>query len=298
MMKTIMKKTAIAVITAAAILLVGCGLTVAEKVYDAGEYRLEKAELNGTEIAVNELYPEGATILLCSDGTGTIVLNDEESGISWKEEGETFSMLINELEASGPARTDENEEIVLTMGNTGFVFHFGEGETVQALAEETGKQEQTVSQQKWCGDWSGRMWFENPTGVWSDYVYRSFELGGNVALDAEGNGTVELFAPYYAEAVPFLKLNFYADSFGCHSLGGFLMGYELKEGECQLSEARGMESELRNYLIMAVPGDYGHLMPEYVQPEDIETDILRISGSCMGEEGGFDYTMELTRNNG
>ena len=271
-------------------LLSGCGEPAA-RVFDAGQYVLSYAELDGHSLEASALYPSDAYLLLCSDGTGRLVLGEEACEITWSRGDGTVSVHIDAMDASG---TDAGGVLTLNMGNTGFVYTFAAGE--YHPEEASAQQAETTPYTQWSGSWSGRIWFEDVQGKWLDFEDRTMAADVTIVLDAEGKGSLVLHNSFYSKEVPMmtLQLNCMEEALTCES--GYFMSYPVSDKNISFELTREMASEIETTVILP-PNEYafGHIYFPEDLPEDYETDVLRIRGKCGDPEGYFSYKIVLTR---
>ena len=143
-----------------ALLLTGC---TAEKapVYDAGQYLLSGAELDGKELSVSSLYPGGGYLLLSEDGSGRLILGSDACDVSWQKRQQEITILINDLSATGKMEADS---LTLLLEDLNLTLLFTVGDASAAIKEAenpVAKARQNRDQLLWGGSWSGRLWFED-----------------------------------------------------------------------------------------------------------------------------------------
>ena len=287
-----MKKTLIIILIffLLTIFLTGCGET-ATRVFDAGQYVLAYAEIDGHALEPSELYPSGAYLLLCADGTGRLILGEDACEINWKKEEENVTVLIDEIVASG---TDSSGTITLTFGQTGLVYYFTAGEYLpeKSLSED----KESSLQNRWSGSWSGRIWFEEVQGKWADFEDRTMAAEVNVSLDADGKGSLILNNSFYSKELPMMTLHLSAEEEKLKCESGFFMSFPVTDENISFELSREMVSEVETTQII-FPNEYsfGHIYFDENPAEDYETVVFRIRGRCGDADGYFRYKIVLTR---
>ena len=149
------------------------------------------------------------------------------------------------------------------------------------------------------GEWSGRLWFENPKGEWSDYEFQSLSVSGTVAEKTDPDGRpefeIQLFNKYFSETVPIVISDADLTDGVYRCISGYVMSYELHEWGMEIELDEESPDSLRTTVIIKKPGDYGHVftpeVPERPLPETLK--VLRLKGTCRDADGGFDYLIEL-----
>ena len=279
-----------------ALLLTGC---TAEKapVYDAGQYLLSGAELDGKELSVSSLYPGGGYLLLSEDGSGRLILGSDACDVSWQKRQQEITILINDLSATGKMEADS---LTLLLEDLNLTLAFTAGDASAAIREAenpVANARQNRNQLLWGGSWSGRLWFEDPKGEWSDYQDRTLSLTAEVAMESDGTGTLRLFSKYYSESVPMALVNFTLEQYKVHCISGYLMSYPIPEWGMEIELSTDRKVDVEDTVIMHPDiYEYGHYYnadPPINRNEMI--DVLRLTGSCHDLDGGFDYKIVLTR---
>ncbi len=279
-----------------ALLLTGC---TAEKapVYDAGQYLLSGAELDGRKLSVSSLYPGGGYLLLSEDGSGRLILGSDACDVSWQKRQQEISLLINDLTATGKMEADS---LTLLLEDLNLTLAFTAGDASAAIREAenpVANARQNRNQLLWGGSWSGRLWFEDPKGEWSDYQDRTLSLTAEVAMEPDGTGTLRLFSKYYSESVPMALVNFNLEQYKVHCISGYLMSYPIPEWGMEIELSTDRKVDVEDTVIMHPDiYEYGHYYnadPPINRNEMI--DVLRLTGSCHDLDGGFDYKIVLTR---
>ena len=279
-----------------ALLLTGC---TAEKapVYDAGQYLLSGAELDGKELSVSSLYPGGGYLLLSEDGSGRLILGSDACDVSWQKRQQEISLLINDLTATGKMEADS---LTLLLEDLNLTLAFTAGDASAAIREAenpVANARQNRNQLLWGGSWSGRLWFEDPKGEWSDYQDQTLSLTAEVAMEPDGTGTLRLFSKYYSESVPMALVNFTLEQYKVHCISGYLMSYPIPEWGMEIELSTDRKVDVEDTVIMHPDiYEYGHYYnadPPINRNEMI--DVLRLTGSCNDLDGGFDYKIVLTR---
>ena len=279
-----------------ALLLTGC---TAEKapVYDAGQYLLSGAELDGKELSVSSLYPGGGYLLLSEDGSGRLILGSDACDVSWQKRQQEISLLINDLTATGKMEADS---LTLLLEDLNLTLAFTAGDASAAIREAenpVANARQNRNQLLWGGSWSGRLWFEDPKGEWSDYQDQTLSLTAEVAMEPDGTGTLRLFSKYYSESVPMALVNFTLEQYKVHCISGYLMSYPIPEWGMEIELSTDRKVDVEDTVIMHPDiYEYGHYYnadPPVNRNEMV--DVLRLIGSCHDLDGGFDYKIVLTR---
>ena len=279
-----------------ALLLTGC---TAEKapVYDAGQYLLSGAELDGKELSVSSLYPGGGYLLLSEDGSGRLILGSDACDVSWQKRQQEISLLINDLTATGKMEADS---LTLLLEDLNLTLAFTAGDASAAIREAenpVANARQNRNQLLWGGSWSGRLWFEDPKGEWSDYQDQTLSLTAEVAMEPDGTGTLRLFSKYYSESVPMALVNFTLEQYKVHCISGYLMSYPIPEWGMEIELSTDRKVDVEDTVIMHPDiyeyGHYYNVDPPVNRNEMI--DVLRLTGSCHDLDGGFDYKIVLTR---
>ena len=270
--------------------LVGCGES-AERVFDAGQYTLSYAEIDGYALEPSELYPSGAYLLLCADGTGRLILGEDACEINWRKEEEVITVLIDEIEASGK---ENDDTLTLAIGSTGLIYTFTAGEYLpdESLSEDR----ETNLQNSWNGYWSGRIWFEEVQGKWADFENRTMAAEVTVSVGDDGKGRLILFNPLYSKELPMMTLRISAEEENLKCESGYFMSFPVTEDIISFELNRDMASEVETAQII-FPNEYafGHIYFEEDSTEDYETVVFRIKGRCGDADGYFRYKIVLTR---
>ena len=206
--------------------------------YDAGRYILSEVLLDGEALSPSSLYPEGAYLLLSSDGTGRLILGSDASDITWQQENTSFSVAINTLTAYG---TREGDSLSLSLDTLHLELLFTEGDITSALTESASAStlsSQTRQQLIWSGDWSGRLWFEDPKGEWADYRDRTLTVTCSVCVQPDGTGILRLYSPYYSDSVPMASASFSLEEYSSLSFGLYDVLSDPRMGHGYLSYLR------------------------------------------------------------
>lgn len=295
-MKTKFAHKWIILLTLFAFLLTGCSAEK-EPVYDAGQYLLSGAELDGAELSISSLYPEGGYLLLSSDGTGRLILGTDVCEVSWQQRKQEISVLINGLSASGQKEADS---LTLFLADLDLKLLFTAGDASAAIknAEKPATEaRRTREQLLWEGSWNGRLWFEDPQGEWSDYQDQTLAVTAEVTMKADGAGTLRLYSKYYSEELPMALASFSLEEYKVHCLSGYMMTYPIPEWGMELAFSAERKVDVEDTVIMHPDiYEYGHYYnadPPVDRNEMI--DVLRLTGSCHDRSGGFDYKIVLTR---
>lgn len=265
--------------------------------YDAGRYILSGVLLDGEELSPSALYPEGAYLLLSSDGTGRLILGSDASDITWQQKKTSFSVAVNTLTASG---TREGDSLSLSLDTLHLELLFIEGDITSALTESASAStlpSQTRQQMIWSGDWSGRLWFEDPKGEWADYRDRTLTVTCSVCVQPDGTGILRLYSPYYSDSVPMASASFSLEEYKVHCLSGYMMSYPIPEWGMDISLDAEKLTDIEDTVIFHPDVyEYGHFYnAETPVDRNAKTDVLRITGSCNDLSGGFDYKIVLTK---
>ena len=265
--------------------------------YDAGRYILSEVLLDGEALSPSSLYPEGAYLLLSSDGTGRLILGSDASDITWQQEDTSFSVAVNTLTAYG---TREGDSLSLSLDTLHLELLFTEGDITSALTESASAStlpSQTRQQLIWSGDWSGRLWFEDPKGEWADYLDRTLTVTCSVRVQPDGTGVLRIYSPYYSDAVPMAAASFSLEEYKVHCLSGYMMSYPIPEWGMDISLASERLTDIEDTVIFHPDVyEYGHFYnAETPVDRNSKTDVLRITGSCNDLSGGFDYKIVLTK---
>lgn len=286
-----MKKfTVIIIICFSLSLLSGCGEPAA-RVFDAGQYVLSYAEMDGHVLDASALYPTGAYLLLCADGSGRLILGEDACEITWQREAGQISVLIDKLEAAGK---DSGDVLALTIGQTGFVYTFAAGEYHPVQASDTSAEAEPRN--RWSGAWTGRIWFEQVQGKWAYQEDRTMAADVLLSLDDEGKGSLLLHNAFYSKDAPMMTLQLTADGDTLHCESGYFMSYPVSDENISFELTREMASQIETtQIIFPNEWSFGHIYFEEDAEEDYETDVLRIRGGCGDAEGYFRYKIVLTR---
>lgn len=276
-------------------LLTACG-NDAPVSYDAGQYQLRRLTLEGTELDLSVIYPEGACLLLEKNGNGVLVLGKEFCDVQWHQEGEQFTLTVNELTADG---TTENGVLELSFDSLGLTYFFAEVQAELSAPAEVATDELTPLQQRWNGSWSGRLWFEDPQGEWADYEYRTMAVDAEVSLSAHGEGTIRLSNDFYSAERPMAEIDVSADNTMAKCNSGYFMAYPCEEWAVEIAITEELPSEIEDTVIMHPDvWEFGHyyVSGEKEQNEEEQSvDVLRLHGRCRDSAGSFGYKIVLTR---
>ena len=275
----------------AAMLLCFSSCSAPEQLKEYEGYVLTAAELDGEVLEVSSIYPVGASLRLYEDGTGRITLGEMSCIVSWSREGDDISITINGLNASG---TENSGTMRLSMGDTGLVYEFSEGEMESAENEST---TENALQQLWNGSWKGRLYFSNTGGEWLEYDSRSMEANAEISIGQEGTGTVEISNSAYSGDIPMMRFGIDLSSSKPHSNEGFLMGFPLREGDVTISLVYENPDDIESTVVIH-PEEFNWYVPElgiFEQEEPEPVQVLRLSGGCADASGNFDYMIVLQR---
>ena len=255
-------------------------------------YILSSVSLDGEELEAHTVYPQGGSLRLYDDGTGRIYLGEMSSAIGWQSTDDSYTLVINSLCATG----EENSGVLtLTMGDTGLVYEFAEGEPGES---GTAYAPETKLQSEWNGEWQGRMWFYDPEGEWQEYEDRSMEIKASVYINEEGEGSIRLNNDAYSAEIPLAEFGISISEYKHYSREGFMMGFPLNPGEVEIELRSENPDELESTVVIH-PEEFNWYVPEFgIYPEETEPEpvtVLRLSGKCSDENGSFIYKVELSR---
>ena len=272
--------------------LSGCGES-AEPVYDAGQFILSVVEMDGHRFEAASVYPAGAYLLLSADGSGRLILGKEACNVNWQREEGSLSVSIDALTASG---TESGGVLTLQMGSTGLVYVFSEGNNAPSHIAEEDAAEENDLQRKWNGVWTGRMWFEEVSGEWADFEDRTMAMEALITLDDEGEGTLVLNNSFYSDSMPMATLSITVADGTMKCESGYFMAFPLQEWGISISRDRELMSEIEDTIILH-PNvyEFGHIYFPEETAEDVEADVLRLTGRCENDAGYFRYKIVLTR---
>ena len=228
---------------------------------------------------------------------GRLILGSDACDVSWQKRQQEISLLINDLTATGKMEADS---LTLLLEDLNLTLAFTAGDASAAIREAenpVANARQNRNQLLWGGSWSGRLWFEDPKGEWSDYQDRTLSLTAEVAMEPDGTGTLRLFSKYYSESVPMALVNFTLEQYKVHCISGYLMSYPIPEWGMEIELSTDRKVDVEDTVIMHPDiYEYGHYYnadPPINRNEMI--DVLRLTGSCHDLDGGFDYKIVLTR---
>ena len=194
----------------------------------------------------------------------------------------------------------EADSLTLLLEDLNLTLAFTAGDASAAIREAenpVANARQNRNQLLWGGSWSGRLWFEDPKGEWSDYQDQTLSLTAEVAMEPDGTGTLRLFSKYYSESVPMALVNFTLEQYKVHCISGYLMSYPIPEWGMEIELSTDRKVDVEDTVIMHPDiYEYGHYYnadPPINRNEMI--DVLRLTGSCHDLDGGFDYKIVLTR---
>lgn len=295
-MKTKWMMNFIICLVAASLLLGGCE-TKKPPVYDAGQYLLSGAQVDGEELPTASLYPEGGSLLLSGDGTGRLALGTEACDISWQCQGEDYSFRINELAAEG---IRDGGSLTLELKEIGLMLTFDEGNASAIIPQEASFPDSsapTADQRLWGGEWVGRLWFEEPQGEWADFADQTLSVTATVNVEKDGSGSLRLSSKYYSDVLPLATISFMLEEYKVHCLSGYMMSYPVPEWGMELVLSSERRADIEDTIIFHPDiYEYGHFY-NADPPVDgnVKEDVLRLTGSCHDLEGGFDYKIVLTR---
>ena len=262
--------------------------------YDAGQYVLSSVTLEGQEIPAQQLYPQGAYLLLAKGGLGWLSLGDTACAVKWNSTGSFFTLQINELTAQGP---QDGDILTLSIDELGVVYEFTKGAPRAAEGAEDAPSVWTELQQSWNGTWQGRAWFAEATGEWADQEDRSMAMACVIALDADGEGDLLLYNDFYSEDAPLAQIRIDCSGEKAHCISGHFMSYPVREWGMTIERREMLPSELRDSIMMHPDVyEYGHYYTSKGEPaEEAPEDTLILSGRCEDGKGGFAYSIQLTR---
>ena len=202
--------------------LSACGTEPAaqESVYDVGTFVLSSVMLDGSRLEIASVCPGGGSLQLASDGGARITIDGSGCDAQWTENGGVFTLTYGNSSADG-SRVGDTISLVFSGTSLEYVFAKSEIPPESSDIAINGGEER----------WEGRIWFENPTGEWADYEYRSLALTGTVTetitgtttgnaiitetpdvflTDTESSDTTEgiirLYSDYYSETVPMISV--------------------------------------------------------------------------------------------
>ncbi len=270
--------------------LSGCGLSSTQETFE-NQYVLSSIRVQDEVIAAASIYPQGGALLLSDSGTGILLLGENRCGITWEKDAQSYIIHIRDLIASG---MPENGMLELSLEEIGISFVFTEGSN-----ESKGEGNATLvtGLGKWDGKWSGRLWFEEGRGEWSDYELRSMAVQGTVLTDANGSGEILLMNDAYSPMIPMMQLSFCTVEDELQCVSGFIMSYPIGEWEIDISCSVMLPSDMRETIIMHPDiYEYGHyyLSSETATVEE-NVEVMTLTGKCQDTEGSFTFTIEMTR---
>lgn len=281
--------------------------------FDVGSFGLSGLSLDGKALELGAVYPSGAGLYLSSNGEAVLVLGDRSCTADWSSDNDSFTLTFADLTGKGSFSGDT---VTFELEGTGMTYEFSAGEAAPDPALDYGSMDglnpgTAGLRSSGTEAWTGRFWFENPEGEWTDYEYRSLEIDAEVsgllpagtASEPELNGESEtgrivLYNRFYSETEPFAEIEFRTENGQYRCADGYVMSYPVHEYGMKIELTEDLMSNLRDTVIIEKPGDYGHVFtaekPEYPDGEEPAVPVLRLSGNCRDALGGFDYVMELT----
>ncbi len=280
------------IIAAAVLALVLSGCGTEERIFDAGAYRLSGVSMEGTELDANKLYPEGGSLLLSADGTGVLTLGENTSEILWSRQNELYEFRINDLKAAGKC-TDGN--LLVEIGELGICYGFSESTAPPKDDTASDGTESGESRVRW----TGRLWFSDTDGEWSDYEWSTMSLYADVIEEDESGGVIQIWQDFYSEDYPMAEIRYSVGEKKILSVSGYMMSYPVAPGTVSITMQKELPSEIEDTLIMHPDiYEYGHYYssdPDSGETEEIPVDVLRLTGKCEDDDGRFSYRIVLTK---
>ena len=290
-----MRKTIFALL-ALCLLLAGCAEK--ETAYER-TYRLAQLLCEGEPLELSEYYAEGGSLALSSTGSAILQLGGKSCETTWAGSGESISLSVGSLTASGTLRDDAAE---LTIGELGLTYVFTlSGEPLpEETPAPTPAAEENELQQQWNGTWSGRLWYSDTSGEWTDYETRTLAMTAEISLDAGGAGTLTLRNDFYSEEYAMGQFPVHFSDGQLQVEEGLFMSYSVASGEMTAVRTVELPEEIENTIIMHPDvWEYGHFYQSTEEgeeaPESEPVDVLRLTGSVKDADGGFSYKIVLTR---
>ncbi len=265
--------------------------------YNAGQYMLSAVILDDQEIPAKQIYPRGGYLLLAEDGQGWLSLGEDSCAVTWESAGTLFTLHINDLIARG---TRHENDLTLSIDELDAVYAFTKGAPPTTEEASAGSLDGlTAFQSRLNGTWQGRMWFSETTGEWADQEDRSMAVTCSLRFPGGEEGKMELYNSFYSDEQPMadLEISTSEEKISCN--GGYFMSFPLQPWGMAFELTSMLPSQLRNSIIMHPDiYEYGHYyLSEEEEEEEAPVDVLLLSGRCEDADGGFAYSIQLTREN-
>ena len=258
------------------------------------EYSLSGLRLGEQELDVTEVYPEGGSISLGDEGKGKLRIGQRECNVTYSPEGENITVFINGAEAKG---TFNGSELRFVLEGTDLTYIFS-SQPENWPADFQPQPELTDLQKQWNGTWEGFVIFSEPTGEWEYLESSIMHVSASSELDSEGSGAILMYTPAFSDTVPAIALNLDVNDYKAHQTSGYFFDFVCEEGDAGIEFLQRDREELFSTEFIH-PEEYSWYVPDQnilpVEEEPEITDVICISGKCIGEEGGFEYTLELSR---
>lgn len=269
-------------------------LSSCEAPYEAQcEYSLSGLLLGDHELDISEVYPEGGSISLGNEGEGKLRIGQRECNVTFSAEGENIAILINGAEAKGAFN---ETELRFVLEGTDLTYIFS-SQPESGAADFQTQPELTDLQKKWNRTWEGFVIFSEPTGEWEYLESSIMHVSASSALDSEGNGAILMYTPAFSDTVPAIALNLNVNDYKAHQTSGYFFDFVCEEGDVSIELLQRDREELFSTEFIH-PEEYSWYIPDQnilpVEDEPEITDVICISGKCIDEEGGFEYTLELS----
>lgn len=255
-------------------LLAGCSESVQA---EYTSFPLFRTELDG-----NEIQCENGSIAFDGNGSGILILGEEECVFSYNDD----AIYINSITA--PYEIEDNS-VILTMGETGLEYFFGSGTDV--IEESTPK---TPFQRQWEGNWTGRMYFSVCSGKWEEYEGRSIQLSGSLEIDDANTGSLLLFCDAFSDQYPVFTSEIEFGEVQDHNCQGYVFGYPVTEGSVSIRRDMRVPSDINNTEFVD-PHEYEWFIEEPEKEPETPVDVISFIGNCRDDSDAFNYEITLKK---
>ena len=192
---------------------------------NAGVYQATAIEMWGVELAVDEVYTNGASLELKDGGKATINLDGTKSSCKWTLEGTDLS-----LDISGEVSTGTLENGVIKLDLMGM-------DLIITFVKEGGGTEPVASWVDWwTGDWYGWWIISQCSDSYSDMSGTWEDCCASITMDNNGNGSIVIWDLSKDNPMAQIEISASPDSgagemgAAC-SEGGYLLDMELEHAD-------------------------------------------------------------------
>lgn len=216
------------------VLLAGMLCACGETDENAGVYRCTGASAQGRELPPEAVYPAGAELRLENGGRGTLAVNGERGEISWRLDGERFTLYTDGESSSGSLK---DGVIRIDLLDAGVLLRFARQGAEAEDEEETADRWEELS-----GGWYGWWKIENSDGAFPESWFDCCAL---IASREDGTAMLTLWDEDSSQSAPMALAELKTDGSGnAVSSGGWFWYAELGEGDWSLDTGSAPLSDM------------------------------------------------------